>query len=46
MSDAGDYTRFWQGPLPGHEAEWPYDTDWLSEVLGFGAENYYPPIDA
>ena len=33
------------GPLPGREDEWPYDTDWLSEVRDFGAENYYPPID-
>jgi hypothetical protein len=35
-----------EGPLPGREDEWPYETDWLTEVRGFGAEHYYPPIDA
>jgi hypothetical protein len=45
VPDAGDFARYWQGPLPGREDEWPYDTDWLSEVRGFGAEHYYPPID-
>jgi hypothetical protein len=44
--DAGDFARYWQGPLPGREDEWPYETDWLTEVRGFGAEHYYPPIDA
>ena len=41
---AGPYERYWQGPVPGHEDEWPYETDWLSEVTAKGAENYYPPI--
>lgn len=43
--DAGAFARFWQGPLEGHEADWPYDSDWLSEVRSFGAEHYYPPIE-
>ena len=40
----GPFERFWQGPVPGNEAEWPYESDWLSEVRAKGAENYYPPI--
>ena len=46
VPDAGAFARFWQGPLPGHEAEWPYESDWLGEVRSFGAEHYYPPLDA
>ena len=42
----GGFERFWQGPVPGQEADWPYESDWLSEVRDKGAENYYPPIDA
>ena len=34
VPDAGDFARYWQGPLPGREDEWPYETDWLSEVRG------------
>ena len=44
--DMGPLSRFWQGPVPGKEDEWPYETDWLSEVRAKGAENYYPAIDA
>jgi hypothetical protein len=43
--DAGGFARFWQGPVPGHEDEWPYDSDWLGEVRTFGAERYYPPLE-
>lgn len=43
--DAGAFARFWQGPTPGREDEWPYESDWLTEVRAFGAEHYYPPID-
>lgn len=43
--DAGPFARFWQGPAPGREDEWPYESDWLSEVRAKGAENYYPPIE-
>ena len=41
----GPFERFWQGPVPEHEEDWPYDSDWLSEVRAKGAENYYPPLD-
>jgi hypothetical protein len=37
--------RFWQGPIDGHEGEWPYESDWLSEIRALGAENYYAPLD-
>ena len=36
----GPLQRFWQGPSEGQQ--WPYDGDWLADVRGFGAENYYP----
>lgn len=42
--DMGPLSRFWQGPVPGKEQEWPYESDWLSEVRAMGAENYYPAI--
>lgn len=41
-ADAGPFARFWQGPEEGHEAEWPFESDWVSEVRAMGAENYYP----
>jgi hypothetical protein len=41
----GAFERFWQGPVPGHEDEWPYEGEWLSDVRAKGAENYYPPLD-
>lgn len=44
--DTGPFARFWQGPAPEHEGEWPYESDWLTEVRSFGAEHYYPPLDA
>lgn len=42
---AGAFDRFWQGPVEGREGEWPYDSDWLSEVREKGAENYYPAME-
>jgi hypothetical protein len=42
--EAGAFSRYWQGPVPGSEDEWPYDSDWLGEVRTFGAEHYYPPL--
>ncbi len=39
----GPLARFWQGPVPGQEADWPYDGDWLTDVNEVGPENYYPP---
>jgi hypothetical protein len=41
----GPLERFWQGPVEGREDEWPYESDWLSEVRDMGAENYYPPLE-
>ena len=43
--EMGQLSRYWQGPVPGKESQWPYDSDWLTEVRAKGAENYYPPID-
>ena len=42
---AGAFDRFWQGPIEGREDDWPYESDWLSEVREKGAENYYPPME-
>jgi hypothetical protein len=41
---AGPYERLLQGPLPGQEDEWPYDSDFLTEIRAMGAENYYAPM--
>jgi hypothetical protein len=41
---SGPFERFLQGPLPGREGEWPYDSDWLTEIRALGPENYYPPM--
>lgn len=38
----GPLTRFWQGPMPGHEGDWPYASDWVSDAKASGPENYYP----
>ncbi len=38
----GPLARFWQGPLPGHEADWAYDGDWVSDAKSLGPANYYP----
>lgn len=40
----GPYGRFLQGPRDGHEDEWPYEGDWLSEARDIGFANYYPPM--
>ena len=29
--------------MPGSEAEWPYDGDWLTDIRAIGPETYYPP---
>lgn len=39
----GPLARFWQGPSDDDPESWPYESDWLSEVRDFGAENYYRP---
>jgi hypothetical protein len=41
----GPFERYWQGPVEGREEEWPYESDWLTEVRAMGAERYYPPLD-
>ena len=38
----GQLDRFWQGPMPGQEADWPYDSDWVTDIETSGAESYYP----
>ncbi len=38
----GPLARFWQGPLPDHEADWPYDGDWVTDAKALGPANYYP----
>ena len=38
----GPLARFWQGPLPDHEADWPYDGDWVKDAKALGPANYYP----
>jgi hypothetical protein len=40
----GPIGRLWQGPVEGHEDEWPYEGDWLADVERSGAESYYPPF--
>jgi len=42
----GPLARFWQGPLPGHEADWAYDGDWVSDATASGPANYYPRFKA
>lgn len=39
----GPLSRFWQGPVPGSEDDWPYEGDWVSDINASGPENYYPP---
>ena len=41
----GAFERFWQGPVEGREDEWPYESDWLTEVRAMGAERYYPKLE-
>jgi hypothetical protein len=41
----GPFERFWQGPVEGREEEWPYESDWLSEVRAIGPERYYRSVD-
>lgn len=38
----GPLSRFWQGPLPGSEADWPYEGDWVVDAKAVGPANYYP----
>jgi hypothetical protein len=38
----GDRGRFAQGPLPGEEAAWPFETDFMKDVMALGPGEYYP----
>ena len=38
----GPLTRFWQGPVPGKESDWPYAGDWVRDAQSIGGANYYP----
>jgi len=38
----GPMARFWQGPLPGAEADWAYEGDWVTDAEAGGISNYYP----
>lgn len=40
----GPLERFWQGPIDGKEADWPYPGDWVSDIEKSGPENYYRPF--
>ncbi|MDH3293466.1 MAG: tetratricopeptide repeat protein [Acidimicrobiia bacterium] len=38
----GPMARFWQGPAEGDDgADWPYESDWLTEIRNRGARHYY-----
>lgn len=38
----GAMARFWQGPLPEHEDDWPYDGGWVEDATAADPANYYP----
>ena len=38
----GDRGRFAQGPLPGEEAAWPFESDFMSDVFKLQPGQYYP----
>ena len=38
----GDRGRFAQSPLPGEEADWPFETDFTTDVLALDEGEYYP----
>jgi hypothetical protein len=38
----GEFGRFAQAPLEGHEADWPFTSDFQSDVLALGEGEYYP----
>jgi hypothetical protein len=38
----GPMARFWQGPLPGAEADWAYEGDWVKDAKAGGIADYYP----
>lgn len=40
---ADPVARFWQGPTEGRD--WPYESDWLSDIRSKGAERYYREVE-
>jgi hypothetical protein len=38
----GEIGRFSQGPLPGEEADWPFETNFNDDVAGLEPGQYYP----
>jgi hypothetical protein len=38
----GRFGRWMQGPLLGEEADWPFDSDFRSDVSALGEGEYYP----
>jgi hypothetical protein len=38
--------RFWQGPLPGREAESAYEGDWAKDAKALGPADYDPRFKA
>jgi hypothetical protein len=38
----GEFGRFVQGPLEGEEADWPFESDFRSDVSALGEGQYYP----
>ena len=41
-SDSEEYGRFDQGPRPGQEAEWPFESSFDVDVLRLNPGEYYP----
>ena len=42
----GPYGRWAQGPVRGEEEDWPFASDFRSDVAVLEAGGYYPPLDA
>ena len=38
----GPAARFRQWPAPGHEAAWPFSSDFIEDVRALGPGEYYP----
>jgi hypothetical protein len=41
----GPMARFWQGPMPGAEADWAYESDWVEDATAGGIADYYPRFE-
>jgi hypothetical protein len=41
-SGGGEFGRFNQMPVPGEEADWPFDSDFERDVAALGPGEYYP----